>query len=329
MQKSMRLVFLFLAGLSLVACGGEVRDKDGNKLVPGQRYQMTEAGLEPMQFLKDAAGNRLEPGKTYLMTPGGLELMPYLKDKDGNKVEVGHDYTLTENGLVLVTRRNIRGVVKDHSGKPVQGVIVSIDSTDHTALAGPGGEFSLPFTEGFTLLTFEFQDLPQWCKPEIRISEVLSRSAYPEGWDVGTISLPCSKAYEEGKAWSAAEGAFVDNGDGTVSDLKNNLMWEAKPNDTRMAWADAAQYAEDLSLAEYTDWRLPSTDELLALHASGIACGWGDAHMILSPASVWSSEQSDPFSAKVVNLCYGKVRESAMNEEGPGRPGVLAVRQLK
>jgi hypothetical protein len=329
MQKLVQLFFLFLAGFSLVACGGEAKDKDGNKLVAGQQYLMTERGLEPLQSPIDKAGKRLEPGKTYVMTPGGLELVPFLKDRAGNKVEVGHDYTLTEDGLQVVNRRNIRGVVKDHAGKPVRGVVVSIANTDHVAMVGLGGEFSLPFTEGFTLLNFEFQDLPKWCRPELKISETLSRAYHPTGWDVGTISLPCSMADGEGIAWATADGNFIDNGDGTVSDVNNNLMWEAKSSDARMSWAEAAEYVEQLSLGNHSDWRLPSPDELMALHASGVACGWGRTQVIESASSVWSSDQIDPSSATVVNVCSGKGRKSALDERGLDNPGVLAVRNSK
>jgi hypothetical protein len=329
MQNSIKMLFLLLAGLSLVACSGGVKDKDGNRLVQGRQYVMTEAGLEPLQFPKDNAGNRLEPGKTYVMTPDGLELMPFLKDRAGNKVEVGHDYTLAEDGLQMVNRRDIRGVVRDHAGKPVRGVVVTIANTDHVAMVGAGGEFSLPFTEGFTLLNFEFQDLPQWCKPEGKVSETLSRVHYPKGWDVGTISLPCSMADGAGAAWATADGTFIDNGDGTVSDVKNHVMWEANSNDARMPWVDAVAYAEHLSLANHSDWRLPSPDELKALHASGAACSWGRVPMIETAPTVWTSEQLDPASATVVNVCSGKGRRSVLNEQGSENPGVLAVRNLK
>ncbi|MBN1422789.1 MAG: DUF1566 domain-containing protein [Planctomycetes bacterium] len=72
-----------------------------------------------------------------------------------------------------------------------------------------------------------------------------------------------------------AEGRFVDNADGTVSDTCTGLMWE---KDTpmppsaydpdqggRIQWPMALRYCEDLELAGYDDWRLPNVLELATL----------------------------------------------------------------
>jgi hypothetical protein len=130
-------------------------------------------------------------------------------------------------------------------------------------------------------------------------------------------------------AWATADGAFIDNGDGTISDVKNHLMWEAMSSDAKMPWDDAVQYTKQLSVANHSDWRLPSPDELMALHASGIACSWGSVPLIETPLTLWSSEQIDPSSATVVDICSGKRRKSVLSERGLDNPGVLAVRSLK
>lgn len=60
------------------------------------------------------------------------------------------------------------------------------------------------------------------------------------------------------------ENNFLDNGDGTVSDLATGLMWlqeDAGP----MNWGDALEYCESLSVAGYDDWRLPDVKELQSL----------------------------------------------------------------
>jgi hypothetical protein len=59
---------------------------------------------------------------------------------------------------------------------------------------------------------------------------------------------------------------FVDNGDGTVSDNLTGLIWEKSP-DTGMKklWSDAISYANNLSLAGHSDWRLPNLYELESL----------------------------------------------------------------
>jgi len=55
---------------------------------------------------------------------------------------------------------------------------------------------------------------------------------------------------------------FVNNGDGTVSDTATGLMWQRSDNGAGLKWKDALAYAETLTLAGYTDWRLPNPKEL-------------------------------------------------------------------
>lgn len=56
--------------------------------------------------------------------------------------------------------------------------------------------------------------------------------------------------------------AFVDNGDGTVSDTATGLMWQQADNGAGTIWGEALAYCENLSLAGYDDWRLPNIKEL-------------------------------------------------------------------
>jgi len=58
---------------------------------------------------------------------------------------------------------------------------------------------------------------------------------------------------------------FVDNGDGTVTDLATGLMWQKDDNGDTLNWVDALDYAENLSVAEYDDWRLPNAKELQSI----------------------------------------------------------------
>lgn len=57
---------------------------------------------------------------------------------------------------------------------------------------------------------------------------------------------------------------FVDNGDGTITDLATGLMWQ-QGDSTPMNWQGALAYAEGLSLAGHDDWRLPNAKELQSI----------------------------------------------------------------
>ena len=62
--------------------------------------------------------------------------------------------------------------------------------------------------------------------------------------------------------------SFVDNGDGTISDTRANLMWKKddsfKEYGYGINWFEAQDYCEMLNekqFAGYDDWRLPSGEE--------------------------------------------------------------------
>jgi len=55
------------------------------------------------------------------------------------------------------------------------------------------------------------------------------------------------------------------NGDGTVTDLTTTLMWQQSTAPGLYEWKDALAYCENLTLAGYNDWRLPTVRELRSL----------------------------------------------------------------
>ena len=62
--------------------------------------------------------------------------------------------------------------------------------------------------------------------------------------------------------------AFVDNGDGTITDTRANLMWKKDDSFKEFGyginWFEAQDYCETLNekkFAVYDDWRLPSGEE--------------------------------------------------------------------
>ncbi|MCD6361375.1 MAG: DUF1566 domain-containing protein, partial [Armatimonadetes bacterium] len=60
-------------------------------------------------------------------------------------------------------------------------------------------------------------------------------------------------------------GALVDNGDRTVTDTSTGLMWQKEGPVSTMNWEDALAYCENLLLAGYSDWRLPTIKELASI----------------------------------------------------------------
>lgn len=58
---------------------------------------------------------------------------------------------------------------------------------------------------------------------------------------------------------------FVDNGDGTVSDKATGLMWQKADDGIARNWEESLEYAQNLELANYSDWRLPNAKELQSI----------------------------------------------------------------
>jgi hypothetical protein len=70
--------------------------------------------------------------------------------------------------------------------------------------------------------------------------------------------------YGQDAQYEGVQARYVDNGDGTVSDLNTGLMWQQDPGE-KTTYAEAAANADSFELAGYTDWRLPTIKELYSL----------------------------------------------------------------
>lgn len=95
---------------------------------------------------------------------------------------------------------------------------------------------------------------------------------------------------------------FVDNGDGTVTDTATNLMWtkNADPIGKRQ-WNDAMFKAISFSISGIGGWRMPSKNELLALHQ---ALKGGHPFEGIQSAFYWSNTTDGGFTW-YVDMYYG------------------------
>ncbi len=57
---------------------------------------------------------------------------------------------------------------------------------------------------------------------------------------------------------------FIDNGDGTVTDIITGLIWQEEGKNS-CTWQGALAYCKSLTLAGYNDWRLPNIKELRSI----------------------------------------------------------------
>jgi len=65
--------------------------------------------------------------------------------------------------------------------------------------------------------------------------------------------------------YDGVQPAYLDNGDGTITDLATGLMWQQADDGNAYDWEAALDYAENLELAGHEDWRLPNAKELQSI----------------------------------------------------------------
>jgi Protein of unknown function (DUF1566) len=104
----------------------------------------------------------------------------------------------------------------------------------------------------------------------------------------------------------ARDGDFIAYNNETVLNKKRGLMWAAKDNGKDINWANAKKYCADYRGGGYTDWRLPTQNELEGLYDGTknykADCGF-DVHLTklihLTCFFVWASNKFESEAASV------------------------------
>jgi hypothetical protein len=90
---------------------------------------------------------------------------------------------------------------------------------------------------------------------------------------------------------------------GYWSDPSTGLMWTIEDNGSDISWSNAMKYCQNLNVAGYSDWRLPTIDELQNIYdGSGftpptpngsmpVLAGRAKGGLILTGAREWSSSR--------------------------------------
>lgn len=65
---------------------------------------------------------------------------------------------------------------------------------------------------------------------------------------------------------SSITNHFINNGDGTITDILTNLTWQQIPYSDSMTWENALLIVDTLTFAGYTDWRMPNIKELQSIN---------------------------------------------------------------
>ncbi len=139
-----------------------------------------------------------------------------------------------------------------------------------------------------------------------------------------------------------AQKRFVDNGDGTVTDLETKLMWKQTDSfqDTSQwaNWFKAHEYIRGLELekfAGYTDWRMPTLEEAESLHDENHCIKDMDRMDIFisdafSPGggfTSWTSTEMPHATAAIFYYRYGHANSN--HKEDITKDSVRAVRDVE
>jgi hypothetical protein len=104
---------------------------------------------------------------------------------------------------------------------------------------------------------------------------------------------------------------FRDNGDGTATDNLTGLIWQKIHPSTLMTWEEALIYANDLSLAGNSDWRIPNIKELQSLNDTKTVKPSFDKNIFTNVlnGNYWSSTTLVNSTTKAwdINVDYGIV----------------------
>jgi len=135
---------------------------------------------------------------------------------------------------------------------------------------------------------------------------------------------------------------FIDNGDGTITDLETKLMWKQTDSfqDTSkwVNWYRAMEYLQELGIekfASYDDWRMPNLEEAETLYDENHAIRDMDRMDIFissafSPGggfTTWTSNELPHATAAIFYYRYGHANSN--HKEDITKDSVRAVRDVE
>ncbi len=85
-----------------------------------------------------------------------------------------------------------------------------------------------------------------------------------EGVDI-SCALEGGELKGQDAEYQGLQASYTDNGDQTVTDNNTGMMWQKTPDYKHYLHGEAISYCENLTVANYDDWRLPTIKELYSL----------------------------------------------------------------
>lgn len=105
----------------------------------------------------------------------------------------------------------------------------------------------------------------------------------------GIAAVAAARTKEAGDAEARRRKAISDLADqaakGEWVDVRTGLMWQLKDNGSEISWPDAVKHCQELRTGGFTNWRLPSAQELFFLWEPGVTrmTPQGKSHLKFNP----------------------------------------------
>lgn len=126
-----------------------------------------------------------------------------------------------------------------------------------------------------------------------------------------TVSIQLKSRYAQQLKMQHDDAARIKAGAAltpTWTDQTTGLMWAREDNGFDVDWRQASAYCSEMKLAGYTDWRLPTFDELQAIHDRSVV-------------SKFKFDHDDTYNVHVKgNLTLTGWTWSSTLGDGPGQP---------
>jgi hypothetical protein len=140
--------------------------------------------------------------------------------------------------------------------------IISINILVLLSTVGCAGEIAEPVEIPAPLTTPEPESVPAANLSYI-VVDTGQNKCYDNSREIA-CPQPGEAFYGQDAQYQGIQPNYMDNGDGTVTDLNTGLIWQKKPG-VKVTYEEATAGAETLNLAGYDDWRLPTIKELYSL----------------------------------------------------------------
>ena len=103
--------------------------------------------------------------------------------------------------------------------------------------------------------------------------------------------------------------------EGILQDVQTSLLWTAQDNGQDVTWEEAGKYCKSLELGGFTDWRLPTIEELKTIFDPAAEKEYKTPEGIdMSDCCVWSDTRGTGKTASNLNFIDGQAYTSRLSD---------------